>query len=76
LREAIKGLETGELTPVLDTDQGYQIFLVQEVIQASARPLEEVSPEIENILFNEIVNTKFQSWLEELRKRSTVQIIQ
>ena len=75
LREAIKGLEAGELTPVLDTDQGYQIFLVQEVIQTPAKPLEEVAPEIENILFNEIVNTKFQSWLEELRKRSTIQII-
>ncbi len=76
LREAIKGLAAGDLTPVMDTDQGYQIFLVQEVIQTAAKSLDEVAPEIENILFNEIVNTRFQSWFEELRKRSHIQVIQ
>jgi len=75
LREAIQGLEAGELTPVLDTDQGYQIFLVEEIVQASGRPLEEVAPEIERILFREVVNKKFQVWLKELRTQSHIKII-
>ena len=75
LREVIQGLEAGELTPVLDMDQGYQIFLVEDIVQAPGRPLEEVAPEIERSLFNEVVNKKFQVWLKELRTQSHIKII-
>ena len=75
LRNAIKEMKAGEFTPVLDTDQGFQIFFVKEIVKTSGKPLEEVSPEIEKILFNEIVEKKFQSWLEELRNQSAIKII-
>ena len=75
LRNTIKEMKAGEFTPVLDTDQGFQIFLVKEIVQTSGKPLEDVSPEIEEILFNEIVEQKYQSWLEDLRKQSVIKII-
>ncbi|QTA87967.1 Chaperone SurA N-terminal domain-containing protein [Desulfonema magnum] len=75
LRETLKGMKAGEVTPVLDTDLGYQIFLVQEIRDARAKSLEEASPEIQEKLYKEIVDKKFQSWLESLRKRSHIKII-
>jgi len=75
LREAVKDLKAGELTPVFDTEHGYQIFLVQKVIQTPAKPLEKVAPEIERILFDKIVDERFQAWLEELREHSYTKII-
>lgn len=75
LKKIIKEMETGEFTSVVDTDQGYQIFLVQDIVKTPGKSLEEVSSEIERILFNEIVNTKFQAWLEDLRKQSHIKII-
>ena len=75
LQKAIKGMKAGEFTPVLYTDQGYQILFVQEVVNTSGKPLEEVSPEIERILFDDIVDNNFQSWLEDLRKQSHIKII-
>ena len=75
LQEAIKGINAGEFTSVLDTDQGYQIFFIQEIVKTQGKSLEEVSPEIEEKLFNEINDKKFQSWLENLRKRSHIKII-
>ena len=75
LREAVKDLKAGELTPVLDTEHGYQIFLVQEVIRTPDKPLEQVTPEIERILFDKIVDERFQAWLEELREDSHVKVI-
>jgi peptidyl-prolyl cis-trans isomerase SurA len=75
LQNTIKEMKAGEFTPVLDTDQGYQIFFVKDIVETSGKPLEEVSPEIEKILFNEIVEKKFQSWLEELRNQSVIKII-
>lgn len=75
LQHTIKEMKAGEFTPVLDTDQGFQIFFVKEIVETSGKPLEEVSPEIEKILFNEIVEKKFQSWLEELRNQSVIKVI-
>ena len=75
LQNAVKEMKAGEFTPVLDTDQGFQIFFVKEIVKTSGKPLEEVSPEIEKILFNEIVEKKFQSWLEELRNQSAIKLI-
>jgi len=75
LQNIIKEMKAGEFTPVLDTDQGLQIFLVKEIVQTSGKPLEDVSHEIGEILFNEIVEKKFQSWLEDLRKQSVIKII-
>lgn len=75
LKKIIKGMGAGEYTPVVDTDQGYQIFFVQDIIKAPGKSLEEVSSEIERILYNDIINTKFQTWLEDLRKQSHIKII-
>lgn len=75
LQEAFADMKSGQLTPVLDTDQGYQIFLIEKAAEGSGKSLEEAWPEIEDKLFQEIVNKKFQSWLDDLRKRSHIKII-
>jgi len=75
IQEAIKDMKAGEFTPVLDTDQGYQIFYVQEIVNVPGKSLEEASPEIEDMLYKEIVDKKFRSWIDELRKRSHIKTI-
>jgi len=75
IQEAIKDIKTGEFTPVLDTDQGYQIFYIQEIVDAPGRSLEEALPEIEDILYKEIVDKKFRLWIDELREMSHIKII-
>jgi peptidyl-prolyl cis-trans isomerase SurA len=75
LKEALEGVKAGEITPILLTDQGYQIFLVQEIIQADGKTLEAAAAEIEEKLYNEIVDTNFKTWLADLRKRSHIKII-
>jgi len=76
LQEALKDLGPGEYTPVLDTDQGYQLFYVQDIVQSEGKTLEAMHQEIENKLFNEIVEQKFQTWLEDLRAESHIRIFE
>jgi len=76
LQEVLKGMGKGDFSPVLDTDQGYQIFYVSEIEEAPGKSLEEASPEIQSQLFNEIVDKEFSAWLEDLRTRSAIEIIQ
>jgi peptidyl-prolyl cis-trans isomerase SurA len=75
LKEAIKGLKSGEMTPVLDTDQGYQLFYVEEIVTTAGRTLEEAFPEIEKTLYREVSDNKFHAWLEDLRRQSHIKII-
>ncbi len=75
LQEAVKVLKEGEYTPVLDTDQGYQILYVQEIKKSPGKTLEESTPEISQKLYKDTVNIKYASWLKDLKSRSHIKII-
>jgi peptidyl-prolyl cis-trans isomerase SurA len=75
IREAVVNLNPGEFSSVLDTDQGYQIFFVDKIQNNEGRSLDEASAEIEDRLYKEIVDERFNSWLQELRNRSHIKII-
>jgi peptidyl-prolyl cis-trans isomerase SurA len=76
LQTAIEKIKPGEYTPMLDTDQGYQIFFLEEILSAQGKSLEEVTPEIESKLLNESIDKKYRAWIGDLRKQSVIKIIQ
>lgn len=76
IQAAVKDLKPGEFSQILDTDYGYQIFGVQEILAGAGKSLEAATPEIESKLFDEVVNQKFGAWLQDLRQRSHIKIIQ
>ena len=75
LHEAVKVLNEGEFTHVLDTDQGYQILYVQEIKNSPGKTLEEATPEISQKLYKDTVNRKYASWLKDLKSRAHIKII-
>ena len=75
LKEALEGLAIGEYTPVLDTDQGYQIFYIENILKENEISLEEVYSEIESILYKELSEKAFTDWLKTLREASHIKII-
>ncbi len=76
LQKEIAGMKEGEFTSILDTDQGFQIFFVEMIIKEKGKSFEDASLEIEEKLYNEIVDKKFQEWLEGLREGAHIKIIQ
>ena len=76
LQKALKNIKPGGFTPVLNTDQGFQIFFLQKIVKTSGKPLEAVSSEIENILYDKITDDKYRQWIEGLRKQAVIRIIQ
>jgi peptidyl-prolyl cis-trans isomerase SurA len=75
IRKAVENLQAGAHSGIVDTDQGLQIFYLEEVIEQPDQPIEEVRAEIETRLYNQIVDEKFESWLAELRRKSHIRII-
>lgn len=74
--QAIVGkLKADEFSEILDTNFGYQIIYVQKIQEAPAKPVEAVETEIQQVLYDEFVDNKYQVWLEDLRARSHIRII-
>ena len=75
LQKAVGVMKAGDFSPILKTDMGYQIIYVQKIAETDAKSLAKVKSEIQDALYNETVDNKFQAWIEELRKRSHIKII-
>jgi peptidyl-prolyl cis-trans isomerase SurA len=73
--QALSGLEAGEVTGIVENDRSMQLFYIETLEEGKEKPLEEVSAEIETILYDEIVNQKFMNWLQGLRTRSHIKVI-
>ena len=75
LQEVVSKLKSNEFSEILETNFGYQIIYVQQIQDTAAKPIEEVEAEIQKILYDESVDNKYQDWLEDLRARSHIRII-
>jgi peptidyl-prolyl cis-trans isomerase SurA len=75
IAEAIRDLNAGEVSLITETDQGYQIFLVENIEETGGRTFNEVKDEISQLLYEESVNIKFHSWIEHLREDAHIKII-
>jgi peptidyl-prolyl cis-trans isomerase SurA len=76
LREVVKIMKPGELSPLVETEFGYQVLFVQELQDSPGRPLSEVEAEIMDILYRERVDGKIKTWLSDLRRRSHIKVIE
>ncbi len=76
LKKALTGKAAGQFTDILETGEGFQIVYVEEIIKKPPPKLEEVSAEIEQILFQEQVKKRYEAWLRELKAKSVVKRIE
>lgn len=75
LRAVVSKLKSHEFSEILETNFGYQIIYVQEIQDTEAKPIEDVEAEIQQKLYEELVDNRYQDWLEDLRARSHIRII-
>lgn len=75
IKTSLEGLGPGDHTGILDTDRGYQIFFVEDVLMEGGKHFEEVSSEIEEKLYNAAVDKKYAEWLEDLKRQAHIKII-
>jgi peptidyl-prolyl cis-trans isomerase SurA len=76
IRSALKGLEAGQYSDIIEADQGYQLFFVEEKQTAGGQYLEEAAAAIEEKLYSRRMEEKFQIWLADLRNKAHIRIIE
>jgi peptidyl-prolyl cis-trans isomerase SurA len=76
LEEVAFALKEGEVSDPVESGGAVVLLYVEERIGGSHRPLDEVSPEIREALYNEALQQRFQDWLSrDLRERHHVEVL-
>ena len=76
IRDLVRDMKAGDITPVLETINGYQILMVQEIKEGVGKTLDDVRIEIQEHLHRELVKEKYETWVKNLRDRSYVRVMQ
>jgi peptidyl-prolyl cis-trans isomerase SurA len=74
LEALVFSLETGELSGVIPSAQGFHIFKVTEKRVGSIAPYEEIKEQVMEDYYREEVTKLYAKWLEDLKKRSNVEV--
>ena len=72
--KVIFALKPGEVSDPIKTDTGYYIFKVDEKKDSYLRPLSEARSDIENIIFREKAQKRYQDWMAKLKRDAFIQV--
>ncbi len=72
LQKAIQNLKTGDVTPVLRTERGYQVIKIENVSDSTVKPFEEAKAEISDRLANEKNRDEVAKYLTKLRGEAII----
>lgn len=75
-RDYIAGLQPHSYSQIVMSPQVAQIFYVEEIMVGDNQTLADVKPEIEEILYRQGMEKRFESWMEELYAQSHIEILQ
>ena len=67
LQQAIAGLKSGGVTPVLRTTRGYQVIRIETLQDTTTKPFEEAKSDIADKIANEKRKVEFDKFLDKLR---------
>lgn len=74
LEQAAFSIEEGQVSNVIESDQGFHLIKVDKKEAAGEASLDDVRALIEPELRNAAAAEKFKKWMADLRKRSRVQL--
>jgi peptidyl-prolyl cis-trans isomerase SurA len=75
IREAVQGLEEGQVSQPVDTREGLQLFMFSGTKVKEGKPYEEVEPILADELLQKELDREFGEMIKEVRKRTYVKII-
>jgi parvulin-like peptidyl-prolyl isomerase len=74
IEAVVFSMKKGEVRGPLRAERGYHVIKVVDRKESSARPLSEVKEDLRNQLYMQKVEKATKAWLQELRKKSYVDI--
>jgi len=73
LRKVVEGLKAGDLSPVVRTSRGYQIFKVETLTPARTLPFEQAREQINDRVFTSKRKEEFDKYLARLKAQAIIE---
>lgn len=73
LRKVIEPMKTGDITPVIRTTRGYQVFKVEMVTAAETVPFEQAREQINERVFTGKRKEEFDKYLAKLKAQAIIE---
>lgn len=74
VEKAAFALPIGKLSDVIETDIGYHLIVVTDRRGGGVKPIDEVRHEIKARIEEDKIAKKYEEWIQELRKKSYIDI--
>lgn len=74
IEDQVFKLQHNQMTPVIQSADGFEFFQVEQHYQAGIQPLDAVEGKIENALYQERMPKAYHDFLQELRKESYIRV--
>jgi peptidyl-prolyl cis-trans isomerase SurA len=75
IEQALAGLAPGEISPLVSTDHGFNLFQFLDRFDPSKVPYDEVKDRLRAELIDRETLPEFEKWLDEVRKSRYVEIV-
>ncbi len=78
MRNTITALKPGEISTIIETPSGYQIFKLlssQEGQIITKVPYESVKEEIRETIYQQEIETLYKNWMKEMREQAYIKIL-
>ncbi|MBF0484994.1 MAG: peptidyl-prolyl cis-trans isomerase [Candidatus Omnitrophica bacterium] len=74
MKDAVLALRAGEVSGIIEVDNGYYIFKMGGLTSGSDVSLKDMKDQIYQQIFDEKFHKRFEEWLADLRKKAYVEI--
>lgn len=74
IERALSALEPGQITEMIETEDGWHIFRLDEKRPPQFRPFAEVKAEIQTLVYQQKTEDVYQVWLSDLKNKSFIEV--
>lgn len=74
IEKVIFSLKSGEMSPVIETEMGFHLFMVEEKQAKRTKTFNEVREKIKDMLYHKQTVERFKEWMAELKSKAYISI--
>lgn len=74
IERAVAALQPGQVSDLMETDEGFHIIRLEEKKTAQFRPLEEVKNELQGLVFQQKSADRYQRWLTDMKSKAYIEV--